>query len=386
MLKNQEKVLIVFVVLSFFIITNFFIHDTQARENKNEVVQKYTGNNGVTIISYSKNWSTKDKLEEVYTELISNFHSAEMNYLKKIYIYPDSKDGVSGYYYNKYSIDNQGRHRMEKNRYIEIFNGDKYTTIDEIARTLSHEYGHHFTMYYVLTKENLVMKEWGEDVYLKLREIENYYKNYKQMDDICEIAAEDYVQLFGSDLAKKSIDYKDVNERIEGEIKRNYYSSNSYNLVPQQNFEIPLAANIDGLANYWISLVGKDCYKPNPPKKANLKIVESKEIYTNKYQYKFEWEPVEESNDWYEYTLVLYNNDLDFPQPIKTVCTEEKMEAFAGYGYRKMDNNKIRVIEDNYKGEYKFKLFIKDERNFIYCKDELKVEFDKYGRYKIIED
>jgi len=381
MLKNLKKVLILFTISYLIIITNVFIYDTHASEN--EVVQTYTGDNGVTIISYSKNWSTKDKLEEIYEELISNFHSEEMNYLKKIYIYPNSKEGVAGYYYNKYSINSRGRYKMENNRYIEIFNGDKYTRIEEIARTLSHEYGHHFTTYYVLTKENRSMKDWGDEVYLKVRGIENYYK---QIDDISEIAAEDYVQLFGSELTKKSVDYKDVKERIEGGIKKYYYSSNSYNLVPQQNLEIPLAANIDGLANYWIGLVGKPCYEPNPPNKVNLKIVESKEIYINKYQYKFEWEPVEESNERYEYTLVLYNNVLDFPQPIKTVYTGEKMEAYTGYGYRKMENNKIRVIEDNYKGEYKLKLFIKDERNFIYCKDELKVKFDKSGRYKIIED
>ena len=45
----------------------------------------YKGEKRVTIVSYSK-WVSKERLKEVYDELINNFHGEEIKYLSYIYI------------------------------------------------------------------------------------------------------------------------------------------------------------------------------------------------------------------------------------------------------------------------------------------------------------
>lgn len=357
------------------------------RTEYGEPLGVYKGEKGVTIVSYSKNWVSKERLKEVYDELINNFHGEEIKYLSYIYIYPDSPEGIMGAYYEDYDINSEGKYVYKDDRYIEIFNGDQYTDVSQFARVLAHEYGHHFTLYYLLTKENRHFNQWKDTRYAKIRGLEKYKeveyfsvndKKYTYKWDIAEIAANDYVQLFGSPKAKKSMDYKDVQERVEKNIKESFYSTESFNLLPQENLSIPLAADVPGLYLYWLELAGYTSLEPSLPYKPQLSIKKNKEIMPGYLQYEITWNPILDKNN-YEYTLITYPSDnIMFPRPVKTVVTGETMKAYLGSAIHYNNNGTANIIlDDQYEGEYYFRLFIKDKRGFIFSTEPVKYKFDK---------
>ncbi|MGE8080435.1 S-layer homology domain-containing protein [Peribacillus loiseleuriae] len=176
------------------------------------LIQSYKGTSGVTINSYSSKWNTKKKLQELEAELVRNKHGNELAYLGTVAIFPDypAGEGVLGQYYVTYRSSSTGV-TLEKDRPIYLFGGNTYTTITSMAHTLSHEYGHHFTFYQLLEREGLLPKEWMNSKYAKARKVSDYPLIHsgvvKENDEksyiwsLPEIMAEDYVQLFGSELA-----------------------------------------------------------------------------------------------------------------------------------------------------------------------------------------
>jgi hypothetical protein len=120
---------------------------------------------GFSIVSRSEKW-TGEKLVEVYKELLNNKHGNEIMYISKIIIYPGpSEIGLT-------DSNVAGTHSRERSEYrvffdlpalvpqsmeyvmksdlsvIELYNMDAYDDVAQAARTISHEYGHHFTMFY----------------------------------------------------------------------------------------------------------------------------------------------------------------------------------------------------------------------------------------------
>ncbi|MCQ2749844.1 MAG: hypothetical protein MJ246_07905 [Clostridia bacterium] len=95
---------------------------------------------------------------QVYKELMKNYVSSEIYKLKYIYLYPDIEAGVNGYYSPDVTVKN-GSYQMGDNSYIVILGCDETTSIANISKTLSHEYGHHFTTYYLVTNEGLYGKD-----------------------------------------------------------------------------------------------------------------------------------------------------------------------------------------------------------------------------------
>ncbi|MBC7958467.1 MAG: hypothetical protein H7X94_01250, partial [Vallitaleaceae bacterium] len=232
------------------------------------------GENGLTIVSYSVNWKSEEKLRSVYEELLKNAHGSEMAFLSTIYIYPggptDYPAGFTSFYHEDVSQAKDGKFIFHNNCTIEIYNADEYTELSQMARILSHEYGHHFTFYYLMTKENLSKDEWIVSQYADLRNLQDYSqvtylnenpKTYSHEWDIAEILADDYVQLFGSELAKKSRDYMDVKERIDHNLANYYFHYSDFNLLPQENLKLELASDVEGLANYFESLSGVQLLK-----------------------------------------------------------------------------------------------------------------------------
>lgn len=378
----------VFRLSAFVLVLLLLTNNLWAKEEGNygSPLGIYEGEIGIKIISFSKNWASVEKLKTIYEELLENFHGEEIFYLSTIYIYPDSPDGVAGRYYEDYEIDNKGKYIYKKSRSIEIFNGNQYTDISQFARVLSHEYGHHFTLYYLLTGENKNFNQWKETDYAKIRglldnkDVEYFSVNtveYIHEWDISEIAAEDYVQLFGSPTAKKSIVYKDVQERVDNNIKEYYYSTNSFNLLPQENLSIPLAADVPGLYLYWLELAGYTTIDPKLPIKPTLTIKKYKEVMPGYWQYEISWNPILFNDKEYEYTLVSYPaEDNNFPRPIKTVLTGEPMKAYIGSAINSnnKDTNRL-ILDDQYKGDYYFRLFIKDSKGFIFSTEPMKFNF-----------
>lgn len=338
-----------------------------------DIVNEYVGENGIRIVSYSQEWNSLSELQSVYDELMSNAHGNEVVLFDAVYIFPEKRD-VAALYYDGYNYVND-QYVYLPERYIEIYNGDSLTEIEDIARTLAHEYGHHFMFYYLMVKEQLGKEEWSSGKYGQLRELQSYdqvtylgndLKPYDHKWDVAEILADDYVQLYGSELARASRDYLDVTERIEQEATNYYYFYGDYNLLPQENLTLPLAADVEGLAEYFYFLTGipthvtRDIDVPEP------ELIEINQVYNKYFEYVFEWDAIDGEGD-YEYTLVMNDTDYnDYPLPIKTVRSDEALLAVAGSA---VDLEKNRALLGNLLGDYELTLFAKDSNGAMYASD-----------------
>ncbi|MDA3847772.1 MAG: hypothetical protein PF505_14735 [Vallitaleaceae bacterium] len=335
----MKKFCFVIVMLLFITGMNLSI----AAYSEADIVATYTGENGVEIISYSTEWRYLYELKAVYDELLKNGHGEEISLLDAVYIFPEPKPGIASLYYDSYGKVGD-KYVYNPGRYIEIYNGDVLKQVKDIARILSHEYGHHFMFYYMLTEENVDKSQWIDTSYGDLRNLEDYdlvtYLGNTQTDyshkwDIAEILSDDYVQLYGSSLARTTRDYKDVTERITTSSTQYYYYYNDFNLLPQENLDLPLAADVSGLSAYFFDLTGimtKETYDVNVP---DPYLSEINNVINEYNEYVFKWNPVS-TNDTttiYEYTLIINKaNHNDYPIPIKTVLTGEELEAVYGSG------------------------------------------------------
>lgn len=358
----------------------------QSRSGYGKPLATYKAAEGFTITSYSSRWNTYSKLREVAKELLSNEHAEEISYLKNIYIYPDSPDGILAYTHYDLARNYSGNYTYKNNAYIELFDGDHYKNVGEMAGVLSHEYGHHFTIYHLIKKENKFFNEWKSTGYARVRNIANHPHVSYETDaigdlykwDIMEMAAEDYVQLFGSSKARKSITYKDIQQSIDESISTHFNYVQGFNMAPQDNLEIPLAADVRGLEQYWRSLANMPKQKNTKmPKKPEIRLTSKKEVATGRYQYRIEWDKLP-GNENCEYTLVSYpDGEYGFPHPIKTVKPGEGTYAFVGNGLKTNgQTGKQQLVLDDYNGRYTFRLYIKDEDNKIYSAEPFHVNFN----------
>lgn len=380
----MKKVAFFLMLALSILITNISHSYAKPRFEYGEPIHTYITEVGPDIVSYSKSWNTEDRLKEIYNELLNNFHSNEINFLETIYIYPDSPDGISGAYYESATINNNGKYEYKDDAYIEIFNGDECTDISQLSWVIAHEYGHHFTFYYLITSENKYFNQWYDTQYAKIRQLDKYKEvDYSNSDedtyiyewDITEIAAYDYVQLFGSILAKSSVDYKDITERMQENIV-DYYEDIGYNSVPQQNLNIPLAVDVDGLYNYWLGLTGHVGNQPILPSKP-IPYIKDKEIvyFGENTKYTVSWDEILDGNI-YDYTVIMYPSGMPyFPIPVKTVTTGEKMVADIGSAVKYDDNGELYGILECMEGEYEIRIFIKDTQGFIFASETLYYDF-----------
>lgn len=351
-------------LLSFVLFFSLSINAQQY----NEYARFEAGN--LEIISYSSKWN-EEKLNSLYIELLNNFHGDEFDYLSAIYLYPDSPYGVSGYYYDDISVKD-GSYLPGRKAYIELFDMDTADTVRKAARTLAHEYGHHYTIYNMLLKEGKYFTQWSDTEYAELRNLSDYNISYSHNSvgntyrwDATEIMAEDYVQLLGSSTAKLSIDYPDCMEALENNISRGYNSTNSFNLMPQKNLELPLAADVDGLYEYLSGLSGYKTAYPVKSEAAVILSVDENLNELNKKQYTIKWEEAS-GNGPYEYTVIMYpKSNPMVPVPIKTVKTGEEMSAVFGSVVLNT-NAEIKSTNDVYEGDYEFYVFYKDKDGFMY--------------------
>lgn len=374
------------ISLITFIFSIFLLRSVSAEEYN--IVASYKVNN-LTFTSYSENWDEK-KLIELYQELLENFHGDEINHLSAIYLYPDSPYAVNGYYYEDLIIDEYGKYVFGNNAYIEIFNADRYDTIQKIAPVLSHEYGHHYTISNISIYENKYYNEWENSEYIKIRNLKNYPVSYDGKTshykwDITEIAANDYVQLLGSKNAKLSTEYKDAIENLEADEKELIYFNDTFNIKPQANTEIPLAAEVIGLYEYMLKISGHTSKQFPITKKPVITSITETKTLLNASQYKITWSQALGKGP-FEYTAVMYPKGNSFiPIPIKTV-KDGSLEAVFGNAIKKNDDGTYSTILRNYEGEYEFRIFVKDRNNFIYSSEPVYYNFslvydDNYHQY-----
>lgn len=186
--------------------------------------KRYVGESGVTFESYSYKWKTIDQLKALEKEMLQNKHGKELPYLGKVQIFPDypAGDNVLGQYYARYETQGD-KIRYSRDRMIQLYGGDKYNTPELMATTLSHEYGHHFTYYYLIEGEKASPSKWLSSQYAKARGLDKYSKvGSEYIWSLPEILAEDYVQLFGSENAIKE------HMHMNGYISSPFDNSNMY--------------------------------------------------------------------------------------------------------------------------------------------------------------
>lgn len=211
-------------------------YQVSGEEAEKTPMATYKGTSGIVIESYSSQWKDSKKLAALEAELLKNKHGEEYKKLGKILIYPDYPAGkrVVGQYFAKYQFS-AGNGSLLPDRIIHLYGGDELTTVSSVARTLSHEYGHHLTFYTLIEKEDLDPDQWLKSDYAKARELDKHPKVHTSPSGayewyMPEVLAEDYVQLLGSREAVKE--------------------------TVQFNGELPTPFDLNALETYWGTMLG----------------------------------------------------------------------------------------------------------------------------------
>jgi hypothetical protein len=307
-----------------------------------EYVDKYEAPDGIEVISHTSQWQGND-LIAIYQELMSNAHGKEISHLDSIQLHggesPNGEEeGLYSYTLKKRDLLSHSSVSLQKGSVIHLYNMDQKKTVEEVARVLSHEYGHHFTLFYLAENDEAFFLDWTKSRFYKVRQGELYPK----MNDlpetehrwmIAEICAEDYVQLYGSILAKKPVRVYDISERLRlGLLNQPMnYSSQSYNMVPQENREIPLALDVEAATGYWTSLTGIDPALESYSR-PELTLGERKQVSDGHYSQILQWSPSVNSQgeEATVYTLVAAKSGTNEFLPIKSLNTEEPKQALIG--------------------------------------------------------
>lgn len=308
---------------------------------------------GFSIVSHSSKWKGQ-KLVQIYNQLIENKHGEEMGYLSQIDLYGGEPE------YSDYFDASGDRRKAEMDTYvyadarsiiplgmhynaapvvsdITLYYMDNYDDPSEIATTLSHEYGHHFTIYYFMQDDRAVkdskyyqLRDFaGYDHEIFYKDSNSYYENH--MWDVYEIAAEDYVQLMGGPDTKRTMEYMDRKDLLDADIDsyNPELRTEFVNVFPQENIFIPLADEVVGLRDYYSSFVNveNEYTSPLTPVDFGLQI-ERKSSYGHRF-YNVTWTMViTDSNALY--TLVCYDKDGNLFRPVRTIYGNEEPIARVG--------------------------------------------------------
>ena len=168
-------------------------------------------------------------------------HGEELSYLGTVNLRPDQPAGQVGNCQLKWHRDRHGRLQMYKGRVINLYYAEKYTTVDEVAKSLSHEYGHLFTYYWLIKRENKLPDDptsgWAairqlHDLPVRWRGSQLPYSHFWEP---AEIMADEYALLFAPAVAKADI----------SQLQR--YVENTAVTPPD---------SVPGLREYWLNLAG----------------------------------------------------------------------------------------------------------------------------------
>lgn len=361
------------------------------------VYAKYTADDGIVFTSYSPAWSDSAKLAALHAELLKNVHGAEIKLLHSITIYDDYPhgNGVAGQYLFQMTQSILSSKLTMEPGSIELYGGKEHTSVASLARTLSHEYGHHVTHYYTLQTDGFSLidpKHWRNTTYATMRGLANDKRvNISGVDhrwQIAEIAAEDYVQLFGSPLAKAETQFKSrVDQVMNGEDPGAMsWSATMYNVQPQENNDLPLASDVPGLYNFFYKQMTGKPSAYNAPAKPTLSLVSYSAQGEVGNQLRFTWSEAGEHPD-YNYTLVTYKDGDLLSEPIVTRTAAEQHEARYGpvivrkgaYLYTYQEPGAV-------KGVRHFKLFVFDKNGWVSESPELTVDMSNPDQVKISDN
>ncbi len=356
----------------------------------------YISPENIRFRSRSDSWTEK-KLEALYQELLLNKHGEELNLLSDVIVMPDADDYAAASHqtstfgydlhlcFPTFPLQELFSFRREGG-VIKLYDGDRLVTPQAMANSLSHEYGHHYTLHYMLKNERGVQVYLGTE-YEKLRQIDPgrvraaylYANDYRENHHwyYFEVAAEDYVVLMGSPNSRSVFDYYDTEEALYG---RNSKLGYGKNMLVQENLMIPMATQVPGLAEYFYSFIDE----PAPtfqPQELTLKVKRRSKGYdlASGYRtftrYEFTWDKVYGEDA--TYTLVCFdeNHYVDTLYPIKTVTQGEEARAVIG-GMAREKGNMVYYAEDSLaEGTKTFVVTVILPDGTMYCSLPLKYEF-----------
>ena len=301
---------------------------------------------GFKMVSDSKQW-TVPKLQALYQELKQNKHGEEFNLLYQVFVHASSDPDVTGTHQyidetfvlnlNLPFLPERSQLRFTQNLgTINLYDGDRKTSIDDHAQVLSHEYGHHFTFYHMFKDRQIQGSDYDyirnintHPVFYDNSDYDHYLANHEWY--LVEIAAEDYVQIMGSPRAKRIIKYVDVEERLYG--ARQKESGYSYNVYGQENLAIPFAHEVEGLEAYFKSFIQESVHSTpdtidfKPTIERSVRSHDASSGLLNFTHYTIRWDDVYPNST---YTLIMSDPDGSNLYPIKTVYPNQTMSAKVG--------------------------------------------------------
>lgn len=153
MMIRRSAVMLALVAMIMGLVSGF--SSSSAWAASGNPVATYMSPEKIEFVSYSKKWNQK-KMKALYAELMKNMHGEELRYLGKVVLSPEEKEdelGVANMGYS-WTEDDLSDIEMDEPTEIILYDADNLSTVESLATTLSHEYGHHFT-YYWLIKKNI---------------------------------------------------------------------------------------------------------------------------------------------------------------------------------------------------------------------------------------
>lgn len=314
-----------------------------------QALHTYLSPEGIRFESDCEAWD-ETMLEALYQELLQNRHGAELNTLSRVTVYPQADEfAAATHAQTRETNELHLRTPVLPDRalftftrsagVISLYGGEENTTVASMASSLSHEYGHHFTLTYLLSDERGA-NQYYESQYAQLRGLradnsfvntgnaQTYYDNHSRY--VVEIAAEDYVTLMGSPLSRTVGEYKDVEEYLQGltsetELRRN--------AAPQENMRLPLAQDVPGLAELFYGAIDQPVPDLPQTRDFSLHIEPGYRTYnlttgTQTFtHYTITWDKV--FGEDAVYTLISAKDQEDF-MPIRTVTGSEAASATVG--------------------------------------------------------
>ena len=395
----------------------------------------YLTDDGLEIISHVDTWRG-DKLPGIVEELYKNRHGLEMEYLDRVEIYngtePNGNQMISASYEQEQQQigipvnlagfvpeDYELKVNVEKG-VIRIYKGEERENIAEFAEDLSHEYGHHFSFFHF--EEEFTTGEFKESEYYQIRGLDEYPQVNGEVShereihrwSIFELVAEDYFQLLGSPTGKGITRFLDISQKMGNTTYQpiNSVSALDFNAVPQANWEIPLASQVDGLRNYFLSFLGetpdKTAMVHNNYNRSNdmLDITKNVPELTHRMekqngftQHIIEWEPFQLSQPLQPYQESSQNSDstdnkstqpvytlvaLDSDNrliPIRTVYPGEKTMAVIGTVTQVIDPYIYYYQDGLDEGSLSFRLYMQYPDGQVVAGEPFEVDFS-YKEFK----
>jgi len=307
----------------------------------------------IHFLSNLDTWNV-DNLALLADELYANKHGEEIDYVSTVIL----NEGTDGEYAGTHSrnretflipvelfdfLPNSKFQAKTMLAEINLYGAEEYTTVDEMAVVLSHEYGHHFTYYHFgLTFSDLDKKteyyklrsQNSDKIMLDTGERQEYLDNH--MWFLVEYAAEDYVYFLGSEKAHRVVEFLDTADQVGiyarggdsalAKVDSNYEFCR--NGSPHENVSSGLPDEVEGLEEYFYSFIDEE--PPVHEVREPLGTLNLKMMKPGSRQHKFTWDtPYKDSN--VIYTLILYSEDDETQYMVRTRTGDEKGVANFGY-------------------------------------------------------